>query len=152
MLLIHTTDRCSAFDRYICDIPCKGVINNNVSAWWFEKTKHIVKNHMICNLSNDGYSAMIVKRFNVFPVEFVVRAYITGSTDTAMWTLYNKGVRNFNGFIAANDLRKNEKLPNAIVTPTTKSNVHDEPIGETLKFFFIKKKINNFRYRFSKYS
>lgn len=74
-LLIVATDRISAFDRHLGKIPGKGEVLNQVSAWWFNKTKHIINNHMIeCATPN----SMVVHECIVFPVEFVVRGYMCG--------------------------------------------------------------------------
>lgn len=126
VLLMHATDRCSSFDRHICDIPQKGNIINRVSCWWFERTRHIIPNHVLHNYPE--FAATAVKRCDVFPIEFVVRGYITGTTNTAMWTLYEAGVRTFGDVHVCDGLHKNEQLAHPIVTPTTKSANHDEPI------------------------
>lgn len=127
MLMIDTTDRCSAFDRFICNIPQKGNIVNRISEWWFRKTRHIIENHMIMSYHQE-FPVMIVKRCKIFPIEFVVRGYITGTTNTAMWTLYSNGQRKFGDVEVSDGLHKNEQLEDPIVTPTTKSDTHDEPI------------------------
>jgi phosphoribosylaminoimidazole-succinocarboxamide synthase len=64
----------------------------------------------------------------VFPVEFVVRGYMTGSTDTSLWTHYRKGVREYCGNVLQEGMRKNDRLESNIITPTTKSADHDVPI------------------------
>ena len=69
------SDRLSAFDRHICDIPNKGSVLNHMSAWWFKNTSHIIDNHYV--YSNDKY--MIVNKCNPIKLEFVVRGYMTGS-------------------------------------------------------------------------
>jgi phosphoribosylaminoimidazole-succinocarboxamide synthase len=69
-------------------IPFKGQVLNLASAWWFEKTKGIIKNAVV---SVPDPNFVVAKKVEVFPVEFVVRGYITGSTDTSLWTHYNKG-------------------------------------------------------------
>lgn len=104
---------------------------NRLSAWWFEQTKYIVHNHLYASENDTPIS--FVRPCRVFPVEFVVRGYITGSTNTSMWTLYNSGVRSFGPIDATipedlPPLKKNQKLSRFIVTPTTKSDTHDEPI------------------------
>src|SRR5665213_1095951 len=91
-LLLITTDRLSAFDRHLANIPYKGQVLNLVSAWWFEQTAHIVPNHL---LTVPDANAVLAKKCRVFPIEFVVRGYITGTTNTALWTQYNNGVRNY---------------------------------------------------------
>jgi phosphoribosylaminoimidazole-succinocarboxamide synthase len=131
MLLMEATDRCSCFDQYVCDIPQKGNIINRLSAWWLAQTRHIIPNHMVHSFHDSDYAAMVVKRCQVFPIEFVVRGYITGSTNTAMWTLYSAGVRLFNNVEVSDGLSKNEELNEPIVTPTTKSDEHDQPISGT---------------------
>ena len=85
-----TTDRQSAFDRVLASIPFKGQVLNLTSAWWFEQTKHIVPNHII---SIPDPNVTLAKKCDVFPVEFVVRGHITGSTSTSLWTVYNNGDR-----------------------------------------------------------
>ncbi|MDX1286172.1 MAG: phosphoribosylaminoimidazolesuccinocarboxamide synthase, partial [Draconibacterium sp.] len=86
-LILITTDRQSAFDRVLASIPFKGQVLNQTSAWWFEQTNHIVKNHVI-DLPDPN--AIVAEKCEVFPIEFVVRGFITGSTSTSLWTVYNK--------------------------------------------------------------
>ena len=69
------------------------------------------------------------KKCDVFPVEFVVRGYITGSTSTALWTVYNSGEREYCGNILPKGLLKNQKLDANMLTPTTKDKTHDRPIS-----------------------
>ncbi len=125
-ILLITTDRQSAFDRVLANIPFKGQVLNQVSAFWFENTKHIVKNHVV---SIPDPNSTIATKCKVFPIEFVVRGYLTGSTDTSAWTLYNKGIRNICGNILPDGLVKNQKFPKPLLTPTTKSDAHDESIS-----------------------
>jgi len=124
-LLLITTDRQSAFDRVLAAVPFKGQVLNMVSAWWFERTRHIVQNHVI---KIPHPNATLAKKLDVFPVEFVMRGYLTGSTSTSAWTLYNNGERNLGGNILPDGMRKNQRFPEPIITPTTKSDVHDESI------------------------
>ena len=135
--IIITTDRISAFDRVLCTIPFKGQVLNQTSAFWFEKTKNIVKNHVI-NVPDPN--VMVVKECNPYPVEMVVRGYITGVTTTSAWYNYERGVRNFCGNILPEGLKKNQKLGKPIITPSTKAEhgMHDESIsGEEI----IKRKL-----------
>jgi phosphoribosylaminoimidazole-succinocarboxamide synthase len=125
-LLLITTDRQSAFDRILASVPFKGQVLNLTSAYWFEATKDIVPNHVI---SIPDPNAVLAKKCRVFPVEFVVRGYLTGSTDTSAWTLYNKGQRNICGNILSEGMTKNQKFDSPILTPTTKSDQHDESIS-----------------------
>jgi phosphoribosylaminoimidazole-succinocarboxamide synthase len=96
------------------------------SNWWFNLTKDLVPNHLI---ASPHPNVTICKRCTVFPVEFVVRGYITGSTSTSMWTNYAKGVRNYCGHLLPEDLQKNQKLSHVMLTPTTKDDTHDELIS-----------------------
>ncbi|MCX7725231.1 MAG: phosphoribosylaminoimidazolesuccinocarboxamide synthase [Chitinispirillaceae bacterium] len=125
-LVLVTTDRLSAFDRIIAVIPFKGQVLNMVSAFWFENTKDIVPNHV---LDVPDPNITIAKKYRVLPIEFVVRGYLTGSTETSAWTLYSRGIREICGNILPDGMRKNQKFEEPIITPTTKSDVHDEPIS-----------------------
>lgn len=125
-LVFVTTDRQSAFDRVLASIPFKGQVLNLTSAWWFDKTSHIIPNHLI---SLPDPNVTVGKRCSVFPIEFVVRGYITGTTDTSLWTQYRNGVRNYCGISLAEGMVKNEKLKENIITPTTKEEPHDRPIS-----------------------
>ena len=125
-MVFVTTDRQSAFDRILASIPFKGQVLNLTSAWWFEHTRHIILNHMI---SIPDPNVTVGKRCEVFPIEFVVRGYITGTTDTSLWTQYNKGVRSYCGIDFPEGMKKNEKLAMNILTPTTKEATHDRPIS-----------------------
>ncbi len=124
-LLIVSTDRLSAFDRFITTIPYKGQVLNSISRFWFEQTRHLVKNHLIaCPYDN----SMMVKKLSVFPVEFIVRGYLTGSTNTSIWTLYQKGQRQFGEITLPDGMKKNDPLPHPILTPTSKDALHDKPL------------------------
>ncbi len=126
--IIITTDRISAFDRILGDIPQKGQVLNLLSGFWFKKTKHIIKNHMI---SIPHPNVMIVKNAQLIPIEMVVRGYITGVTGTSIWGSYEKGERNIYGLKFPNGLLKNQKLKTPVITPTTKEDVgHDKRLTE----------------------
>jgi len=124
-LLLITTDRQSGFDRMLGAIPFKGQVLNRTSLSWFEATKHIVGNHV---LASPHANALIARKCRVLPIEFVVRGYLTGSTDTSIWTQYAAGARFFCGHTLVDGMKKNEKLPENIITPTTKEKEHDRPI------------------------
>ncbi|CAI9772771.1 unnamed protein product [Fraxinus pennsylvanica] len=124
-LVLVTTDRQSAFDRILASIPFKGQVLNETSLWWFSKTQHVTPNAVVCSPDKN---VTIAKKCSVFPVEFVVRGYVTGSTDTSLWTVYKDGVRNYCGNALPDDLVKNQKLPANILTPTTKAADHDVPV------------------------
>ncbi len=124
-LLLVTTDRQSGFDRLLGAIPFKGQVLNRTSLYWFEQTRGIVGNHVI---ASPHANALIARKCKVLPIEFVVRGYMTGSTDTAIWTQYQKGVRSYCGHTLPEGMKKNEPLPKNIVTPTTKEKTHDRPV------------------------
>ena len=125
-MVLIATDRQSAFDRVLAAIPFKGQALNLTSAWWFEQTRHIVPNQV---LSIPDPNVTIAKKCTVFPIEFVVRGYITGSTNTSLWTVYRSGQREYSGNDLPDGLMKNQKLPRNILTPTTKEEEHDRPIS-----------------------
>lgn len=125
-IFLIATDRQSAFDRNLANIPFKGQVLTQTSAFWFEKTKDIVDNHII---DVPDPNVVVCKKLKVFPVEFVVRGYLTGVTSTAAWTAYEKGERLFCGNILPEGMKKNQAFEKPIITPTTKSDEHDEKIS-----------------------
>ena len=125
-IFLIATDRQSAFDRNLANIPFKGEVLTQTSAFWFENTKDIVQNHII---DIPDPNVVVCKKLKVFPVEFVIRGYITGVTSTSAWTAYSKGEREFCGNTLPEGLKKNQKFPEPIITPTTKDDEHDEKIS-----------------------
>ena len=123
---IVLTDRISAFDRILGTIPFKGQVLNRVTAFWFEKTADKVPNHAI---SVPDPQVMEVLDCTPMPVEMVVRAYVTGSTSTSIWTHYSSGVRNFCGNELPEGLKKHQKLPEPILTPSTKAQQGDHDVS-----------------------
>ncbi len=123
---IVVTDRISAFDRVLGTIPFKGQVLNQLAAFWFDRTKDLVPNHVI---SVPDPNVMVVRECEQIPVEFVVRGYITGVTSTSAWTNYEKGERNICGNILPDGLKKDQKLDAPIITPTTKLEEHDRNIS-----------------------
>jgi phosphoribosylaminoimidazole-succinocarboxamide synthase len=123
--IIITTDRVSAFDVVLGTIPMKGQVLTQLSSWWFSQTKDIIPNHL---LSNPDPIVMIVKNAQPLPVEVIVRGYITGVTKTSLWKLYEAGERKSYGISLPEGLKKNDPLPEAVITPTTKAEAgrHDE--------------------------
>src|SRR5579871_1455183 len=115
---IVVTDRISAFDRVLGTIPFKGQILNGMAAWWFEATKSVAANHV---LRAPDPSVLECVECTPVLVEMVVRAYATGTTSTSLWTHYEKGARVFCGHALPEGLRKHQKLPEPILTPTTKA-------------------------------
>jgi phosphoribosylaminoimidazole-succinocarboxamide synthase len=124
-LVLVTTDRHSSFDRIIAHIPWKGQVLNQVSAWWFERTRDIVPNHV---LAIPDPNVTVGRKCTPLPVEAVVRGYLTGVTDTAAWTRYAAGERRFGGIVLPDGMRKNEQLPQPIFDPTTKEAAHDRTL------------------------
>ena len=131
-LLMIATDRISAFDVVLpTGIPDKGAVLNQISAFWFEKTAHLVPNHLISlaserpdlDISGEiARRAMVVKRADRIDVECVVRGFITGSA----WSEYRRS-----GTVQGNPMpegmREGDPFPEVLFTPTTKAEVgHDE--------------------------
>ncbi len=125
--LLITTDRLSAFDRVLGLVPYKGQVLNQLAAFWFEQTADIVPNHL---LDVPQPNAALVHVCRPYPVEVIVRGYITGVTTTSLWYHYERGVRELYGHRLPDGLRKNERLPQPLITPTTKATggAHDERI------------------------
>jgi len=115
---IVVTDRISAFDRVLGTIPLKGQVLNRLAAYWFEKTKDVAPNHM--KAMPDPNVLRCIECEPIL-VEMVVRAYVTGSTSTSIWTHYERGERTFCGHRLPDGLVKNQRLPAPILTPTTKA-------------------------------
>ena len=125
LLALSHSNRLSAFDRHICEIPTKGAVLTSSSAFWFNELEKLgVKNHYLWSSDN----VMITKKCKVFPIEVVVRGFITGSTRTSLWTHYKSGVRNYCGIEFPDGLTKHQRLDHPVITPTTKGEV-DEPIS-----------------------
>jgi len=125
-LVLVTTDRHSSFDRIVAHIPWKGQVLNQISAWWFERTKDIVPNHV---LAVPDPNVTVARKCTLVPIEAVVRGYLTGVTDTAIWTRYAKGEREFGGVVLPDGMKKNERLPQPVFDPTTKEALHDRAIS-----------------------
>ena len=145
LLLMVATDRISAFDVVMPNgIPDKGYVLSRLSAFWFERTKHLLPNHLVA-MADDVSSlgelaahptlralppavarqAMVVRRAQRVDVECVARGYLAGSG----WAEYQeKGT--IGGHPAPTGLREGDRLPELLFTPTTKAEVgHDELIS-----------------------
>jgi len=128
-LLMVATDRISTYDVvHPTPVPDKGKVLTGISAFWFDKTADIVRNHVVSfmDLPDEVRGrAMLVERLEMFPVECVVRGYITGSG----WKDYQA-----TGAICGIDLpaglQESEQLPEPIFTPATKADIgdHDENV------------------------
>jgi phosphoribosylaminoimidazole-succinocarboxamide synthase len=125
--VLVTTDRLSAFDRILTAVPFKGQVLNQLSAFWFERTADLVANHVI---DVPDPNVTVAHECEPFEVEVVVRGYISGVTQTALWYRYSLGERTIYGYDFPEGMTKNQALPEPIITPTTKGRdgAHDERI------------------------
>ena len=125
--VIIATDRLSAFDRILTSIPYKGQILTQIARYWFEQTGDICPNHVI---EYPDPNVVIGKLLTILPVEIVVRGYLAGTTSTSILTLYKAGERTMYGITLPDGMKANQKLPEAIITPTSKAfdGGHDEPL------------------------
>ena len=145
LLLIVATDRISAFDVVLpCGIPNKGLVLNQLSAFWFNQTRNLMPNHLVEAVDDvhclDAYlsaesrfaypaylagRSMVVKKARRIPVESVVRGYISGSA----WAEYQQ-YGTISGFSLPEGLQESQELPQPIFTPTTKAETgHDQPLS-----------------------
>jgi phosphoribosylaminoimidazole-succinocarboxamide synthase len=135
-LLIVTTDRLSAFDVVFAQaVAKKGAVLTSVANFWFDKTRHIIPNHLSGEdlsqvLTADEVAqvsgrAIIVKKLTPLPVEAIVRGYLIGSG----WRDYQK-TGSLCGIALPRDLKLAEKLPEPLYTPSSKASAgeHDENI------------------------
>ncbi len=122
-----SSDRQSAFDKVLSAVPFKGQVLNQVAQFWFDETADICPNHI---LDVPDPNVVIGKNLDMLPIEMVVRDYMTGSTETSIWPMYQRGERLLYGHTFPEGLVKNQKLPATIITPTTKAaqGEHDAPI------------------------
>ena len=123
-IIMVTTDRVSAFDHVLGTIPFKGQILTEIANFWFEKTRHIVPNHII---SSPDPQVLVATKAETLPVEVIVRGYITGS----LWREYEQGINGQYGFMLPEGLKKDQLFDEPILTPSTKAQygLHDEPIA-----------------------
>jgi len=115
--ILISTDRQSAFDKVLTAVPFKGQVLTQTAKFWFEKTTDICPNHVV---EYPDPNVVVGRKLEMLPVEIVVRDYLTGSTDTSVWTAYKNGAREFCGNKLPEGLKKNDKLPETILTPSTK--------------------------------
>ena len=123
--VLITSDRLSAFDKVLTTIPFKGEVLTRLATFWFERTAHIVPNHII---ALPDPNVMIVRDCKVFPIEVVVRRYLAGSA----WRDYEAG-RDISGHKLPAGMRSAQRFSEALLTPSTKAalGAHDEPISES---------------------
>ena len=126
--IIIASDRLSAFDIILAAIPFKGQVLTQTARFWFEETADICPNHV---LEYPDPNVVVGQRLDILPVEIVVRGYLAGTTATSILTMYKTGKREMYGVTLPDGMRENEKLPNPIITPTTKAadGAHDAPLS-----------------------
>jgi phosphoribosylaminoimidazole-succinocarboxamide synthase len=130
---VVVTDRISAFDVVLGTIPFKGQVLNEIAQHWFALTKDLVPNHV---LSVPDPNVMVGVECVPLQLEFVMRAYLTGTTKTSIWVHYEQGAREFCGFKLPDGMRKNQPLDAPILTPSTKAaqGGHDESVSRQVLF------------------
>jgi phosphoribosylaminoimidazole-succinocarboxamide synthase len=126
--ILIASDRISAFDRDIAVIPLKGQVLTQTARFWFERTQSLCPNHVI---EYPDPNVLVCKRLSMMPVEIVVRDYLAGTTSTSILQMYKQGRREMYGHRFPEGLRDNQKLPQTIITPTTKAEQgdHDAPLS-----------------------
>ena len=124
--IIVVTDRLSAFDAVVGLIPFKGQVLNQLAQFWFEHTKQLAPNHM---LRVPDPNVMIARECDPLPVELVMRSYLTGVTGTSIWKAYESGARTFCGHALPEGMKKNQRLPKPILTPSTKAAKGDHDVS-----------------------
>lgn len=125
--IMIATDRQSAFDHVLAAVPYKGQVLTQTARFWFDQTADICPNHV---LEYPDPNVVVAKTLKILPIEMVVRDYMTGSTETSIWPMYERGERVLYGHQFPEGLVKSQKLPDTIITPTTKASqgAHDVPI------------------------
>jgi phosphoribosylaminoimidazole-succinocarboxamide synthase len=124
--VIVVTDRLSAFDAVVGTIPFKGQVLNQLAQYWFEETAGLAKNHVV---AVPDPNVMIVREVRPLAAELVMRAYLTGVTSTSIWRAYERGDREFCGHALPDGMVKNQRLPRALLTPSTKAAKGDHDIS-----------------------
>lgn len=120
--ILVASDRISAFDRVLTTIPFKGEVLTRLATFWFGLTEEIIPNHVI---AEPDPQVVVGRELKIVPVEVVVRGYVTGSA----WRDYEAG-RAVSGITFPKGMRKNQKLPEPVITPSTKATEgHDQPIS-----------------------
>lgn len=126
---IVVSDRVSAFDFILGTIPFKGQVLNQLAAWWFKKLDDIEIPHHLMAVPHPNIS--VVKNVMPLPVEIIVRAYLTGTTTTSSWYAYQNNNRSICGTLMPEGMKKNQILPEPLITPTTKPEFgHDRNVSK----------------------
>ncbi len=122
-----TSDRVSVFDSVVGTVPLKGQVLDEITHWWFDRTSALVPNHV---KDRPSTSITLAEQCNALPVEMVVRAYLTGTSSTSIWTAYKNGSREFCGNPIPEGMEQDQRLPYVMLTPSTKAQHgdHDESV------------------------
>ena len=125
LLVMVTSDRISAFDKVLPRaIPYKGQVLNQIASKFLDATTDILPNWKI---ATPDPSVTIGRKCDTFPVEMIIRGYLTGSS----WRTYKKGIREICGVKIPDGMKEHERFPEPIITPTTKADQgHDEDISK----------------------
>jgi phosphoribosylaminoimidazole-succinocarboxamide synthase len=124
--ILIATDRLSAFDVVLGTIPFKGQVLNQIAQYWFEETAKIVPNHL---LKVPDPNVTIGRECAPLKAEFIMRAFLTGVTTTSIWYAYERGAREFCGHKLPEGMKKNQKLPRPLLTPSTKAEKGDHDVS-----------------------
>jgi phosphoribosylaminoimidazole-succinocarboxamide synthase len=124
--ILIATDRISAFDVVLGTIPFKGQVLNQIAQYWFEETAKIAPNHV---LSVPDANVTIGRECVPLKAELIMRAYLTGVTTTSIWYAYERGAREFCGHKLPEGMKKNQKLPRPLLTPSTKADKGDHDVS-----------------------
>ncbi len=124
-IILITTDRVSAFDHVLGTVPFKGELLNRFALAAFESTQDILPNHLI---SNPDPNVVVARRCKPYPVEFVMRGYLTGS----LWRDVGDGKDLAYGLGSFKHMKKDQPFEQPMLTPTTKAErgTHDMPISK----------------------
>ena len=125
-LLIYTSDRISAFDYVFKDeVPGKGILLTKMAKFWFNKTSHIIQNHILDEQldipENIQKNCMLVTKTKVLPIEAIVRGHLAGSA----WSTY-ESIGKVNNIEMAKSYKKYDEFKEPIFTPSTKAEIGDK--------------------------
>ena len=132
-LLIYTSDRISAFDYVFKDeVPGKGILLTKMAKFWFNKTNHIIQNHILNEQldmpENIQKNCMLVTKTKVLPIEAIVRGHLAGSA----WSTY-ENTGKINNIKMVNSYKKYDKFNEPIFTPSTKAEIGDKDENISIK-------------------
>ena len=132
-LLIYTSDRISAFDYVFKDeVPGKGILLTKMAKFWFNKTNHIIQNHILDEQldipENIQKNCMLVTKTKVLPIEAIVRGHLAGSA----WSTY-ENIGKINNIKMVNSYKKYDKFNEPIFTPSTKAEIGDKDENISIK-------------------